>query len=745
MGHRISGNNVAILLCGAGLSVLALTSPANAQDAAATGQITALDANDIIVTAQRRAERLEEVPVAITAVTAQTLEQSGVSRFQDLGQIAIGAQVQRTGGHTQPAIRGVSTLTTGPGYENNVAVYVDGFYQSDTMAINGDLVNVADVQVLKGPQGTLYGRNATAGAILVNTLQPSDVLTGNAQVSYGRFNDVRIQGYLSGPINDTVAFSIAGYTRENDGYIKDIDSGKNVAPFRNDSIRTKLRIEPSEDFSLTLAYNYAYVSDSRGLVYNIYRNPSPALPAPPARATDRNTASLNFNPENGAKMHEATITTAVNTGIGTLTSYTGYAVRHSYTIYDFDGSRLPLVQVEVDPYDQRTFQQTLDFAVDSIEGFDLVVGGMYYHDVVRNVPAALNAQLQRVTGQDLETTGEAVALYVDGTVHVTDRLFLTLGGRYSSEKRIYDYVQRSGVNPATDQPILKEATFSKFTPRVVLRYEVADRTNVYASYSQGFRSGLFPVTSQPRAELVLPVQPEEIDAFEIGFKTASSMVRFDAAAYYYDYTNLQVGVTVPSPVIANAVINLVSNAKAARVYGVEGQLTVTPTDGLNIRAGAAYNHARYRDFSNATGNGWNAVTGLNISNQIQDWSDKEMARAPKWNANLGFDYSVDVAGGNLVLAANGSYMSSHVVQNPSLWGPAAGPELADQQRYRQDGYAVVNASINWTDPSDTYTIGVYGENLTNTKYLISHSGGAFGDWRNYGQPVSYGVRLGAKF
>ncbi|MFC4594525.1 TonB-dependent receptor plug domain-containing protein [Sphingobium tyrosinilyticum] len=141
------------------------------------------------MTAQRRAERLEEVPMAVVALGAESIEKSGVTSVRDIGQIAAGVQINQAGAATQPAVRGVSTTLNTFGYENNVALYVDGFYQPDFITINADLANIADVQVLKGPQGTLYGRNATGGAILINTLAPSDTFTGKVQASYGNFDD----------------------------------------------------------------------------------------------------------------------------------------------------------------------------------------------------------------------------------------------------------------------------------------------------------------------------------------------------------------------------------------------------------------------------------------------------------------------------------------------------------------------------------------------------------------------------
>ena len=301
------------------------------------------------------------------------------------------------------------------------------------------------------------------------------------------------------------------------------------------------------------------------------------------------------------------------------------------------------------------------------------------------------------------------------------------------------------VNPVVPPPAQNSETFSSATPRAVLRYEIAPRTSIYASYSKGFRSGVFNPTVVASPALVLPIKPEKLTAYEIGFKTASSTFRFDAAAYYYDFRDLQVGITVPSPVNPGSVVQLISNANKAESYGVEAQATYTPNDDLSVRAGAAYTHARYTDFKNATGNGLNVTTQRNISGQVQDWSGQQMARAPSFTANLGINYEMDMAGGRLALSGNASYTASFVVANPSLFGPLGPAGLANKQRYRQKAYAIANAQINWTDPSDHVTIGVYADNITNTRYNFILSGGLFGDFSQGNEPVSYGARLGFKF
>ena len=195
--------------------------------------------------------------------------------------------------------------------------------------------------------------------------------------------------------------------------------------------------------------------------------------------------------------------------------------------------------------------------------------------------------------------------------------------------------------------------------------------------------------------------------------------------------------------------SILFNAPKAEVYGVEASFSYTPIPDLQLRGGAAYVNAHYKSFLDATGvpisfgTGLNAATGLNTT-QRQDWSNQQMARAPEWTLNGGIEYSMDVAKGRLTASANGSFTTSYVVTNASLYGPLD-PARATKQRYRQAPYGLLNLSLTWKDADDHYTVGVFADNVTNTRYDLVYSGSALGDYKQYADPAVYGVRLGYKY
>jgi iron complex outermembrane recepter protein len=375
-----------------GGALIAFVAPclAYGQEPQASSDAAGIHDDEIIVTAQRREEAIEDVPMAMTVVTGESLRNAGVVSFQDLGAVTAGAQVNFAGAFTQPTVRGITTLTNGT-LENNVAVYVDGFYEPNPLVINTDLPNLASIEVLKGPQGTLYGRNATGGAILLNTLKPSKDWTGRAEISFGRFEDKRASGYVSGPIADAARFSLAGYYRHTDSYVKLISPrvvGETVGPatpVRQASFRAKLEIDLTEAITATLGYNFVHVDDARtnqfaALEFRPATIGGQPFPSPPISVSDVGQAANNRPTRGPTEAHQGTLKLALDTGIGTLTSYTGYQKSKAEFEYDTDGTYLDLSSSNF-VYSQKTFQQAIDFAIDAVEGFDLLIGGLYWSDL----------------------------------------------------------------------------------------------------------------------------------------------------------------------------------------------------------------------------------------------------------------------------------------------------------------------------------------------------------------------------
>ncbi|WP_337188095.1 TonB-dependent receptor [Phenylobacterium sp.] len=739
--------SVAATLAGFPTAVLgqAVSQPAN--DAAQPSEVS-----EVIVTAQRRAERLEDVPMVVTTVDAASAAQRGVRNLQDLTQITAGVQINNSGFQTAPAVRGVSSLNVGVFFENAIALYIDGFYQDDAVTINQDFANLESIQVLKGPQGTLYGRNATGGAILISTLRPSADFTGKIGAAYSSFNTRMLSGYLSGPLSDRFRFSLAGYGRKSDGYYDLLNAqGAEIghaAKTHSYSFRAKLEADVTDNLNVTLGYNFTELSDPTGLMFTIDQYRAPTLPPKVGRLYDRRTFATNRNSLQRNTVDEATLTLRWDVGIGQITSYTGAAKRDVKQNFDFDGSFADISYTEA-VYSQKNFQQGIDFNIDTIDRLNLIIGATYWDNDVDqpgNNAFTNNAPSSRATRRDFT---KSVAAFIDATYELTDKLSVNVGGRYAEEKREsrqQGFIFTNGVATPSSPFATSKLKFSNFSPRGSIRYEVAENTNVYASYSRGFRSGLPQIVVAIGQNIQLPLRPEKIRAFEVGFKTAQRGLQFDIAAYHYKYTDVQTSLQRPNPLNPNTVLSITANAKGAEIYGLDAQTTWQPIDGLTLQASAAYTHAQYEDYSNATGTGLNFGTQRNVGGQPQDWTGLDLARSPQITATFAADYKImDVFGGVLIPNVNVKYTSSYAPNNPSVFGPLGASGQTRVQRYRQPAFTLVNAGLTWRDADEKVSLGAFVNNVFNTDYRLAYTGSATGDYAFWGSPRVVGIRAGYDF
>lgn len=821
-------------LLGSALLVPFFGTPAFAQ----TADEATVDTNTIIVTAQRRSEALENVPMSVAVVNQETLSALGVNSVRDLQNVTSGFLLNNSGSVPAAAIRGVTTTNAGS-YENNVALFVDGLYQTTPAVLNMDLPNVQNIQVLKGPQGTLYGRNATGGAILIDTIDPGSELDGNIEATYGRFDDRRLRGYVAAPVATGVGFSLAGNLRRTDGYYKQASRttpGQFAGRFlglKQDAVRAKLKLEVADSFRATVGYNYLRSNDPRGVFFTPVENVANNYVVP-----GRDTRPRGLGEASGdvfllnLKQHEAYLKLELETGLGTLRSTTGYADTRNATTYDAGGTYVP------DSYSDsvvrdRTFQENVDFNVNAIDNVDLILGGNYYNIKTDYLPGRANvaylgpasfspftylnpattvvplSAYRKFQEIDYKRTKEAWAVFADLTFHVSDKLSITAGGRYSketqdvaAEKHVFctDPTVASQAaagcttatigarlagavgTPYTLASSAKTSSYNKFTPRASIRYEFAPRSNVYFSYSKGFRGGEWnavPPTDNP-ATGWFDAKQETIDAFELGVKTAGSRFRADLAGFYYNYKNLQISNTIFIPP-GIAVVTL-QNAPKAKIYGIEGNFDFSVTDDFKITGGATWLHARYGDGFVFTGTGVNpnAVgfntnsdplkTFVNVGNVYQNASGMQMARAPDFSGFIGFDYNIPNGDGGLRFSGNVKYTSSYVVTDISVWGgesaasynarkavdPNALPDNtailrgtayvndANKQRARQGAYALVNASVTWTDPTGHQYVRIWGNNLTNVQYK-THYRPSSSTYIPVGEPLTFGGTIGYKF
>ena len=730
-----------------------LTHPAYAQDtraaaapSAKAGPADNSDVQEIIVTAQKRSERLSKVPIAITAVTGDTLATARVISSGDLGQVVPGLVTNggaNTGNFWLPYIRGVGSNATGLGNNSSVATYLDGVYQPASTPNITDFSDIERIEVLKGPQGTLFGRNATGGAINIITREPSQNFRADGEVDYGRFNEFLGKAYVTGPIAPSLSFGLAYQYHGGGKYIEDLSTGGKFGGFNNHNLNAKLRFNPNERFEAIASFFFTdrKQSDSgQSLAYAPESTPVPALFGVPVNYEPRKFLA-NHIPIFNVRSYQGQLHMKYSLDHFDLVSITGYQNATDHTFLDFDTSPGPFFYFnEIDKI--KAFSQEFQLVSNDTGPLKYLFGLYYASDkesyapltfgIGIPYPATPQAVAASPGGQRIDTNDTAssfvYAAFGQATYAVGSQTNLTVGARYTTERRelfgnqalLIPNASATDFNPFVIISANAKKNFSKLTWRLSVDHSFNDNVMVYASYNRGFKSGVFNSTNLAQT----PVNPEVLDAFEVGGKMrlADGHVQLNLAGFYYDYKNLQVQITQGGEII-------LQNAASAKLYGLDADTTIRPMRNLTLRAGINLLHSEYVDYKNATV--FSLIGGAGVNTVIPDASGQQLVYAPKVTVNLGGDYLVPLQGGSsLLFTANYSYTSKFktILGEGNYFNPLS----------------TLNASITWNAPEDRYYVGVYGRNLTN-KEDIGRYLNAFGLERQLQRPRTFGAFLGFHF
>lgn len=683
----------------------------------------ALALDRVTVNAQRRSERLVDVPISVATVSGDELFRAGPESLENLTKVTPGAYIQRSSYGLSPTIRGIgSTLSTSSG-EQNVALYVDEIYYPTPTGNVFDLASVEGVEVLKGPQGTLFGRNATGGAILIRTLDPTFSPEGRFNLSYERFDQFRTSGYLNLPVNEKVAANLSLAYRRSEGYVRDLLTDDITNEAENFTARGKILLQPNDDLSVVLTVAHATFSDPTGTGFNALQ-PAPLVQALGGPiATDRRESSYATNQVLETELDEYSARVQLELEAGTLSSFTAYLKNDLVAVSDLTGSYLPF-DVSLNTFTD-TFTQEINFASRQDQPFSYIAG-IYYFKSEGGAPSVTQNGAPLFFNQYDDWSA---SVYADGTYTFGD-LALIAGLRYTYEEISAD----SGFGATAATGVLsrfQNDDDAQLTPRIGLRYAVDDDSNVYATYSKGFKSGRFDRSSPTGPGL----DAETVDAFEVGYKTAGDNYTFNAAAYYYDYSNTQVNATVTTP--GGAIVTQFFNAPESEIYGVEASGSMQLNDNFNIIGAIAYTHARYQDFPFAPGYVVDptdpaTLGGLLFSNISVDVSGNQMVRAPELTASGSFNYLTTIAGGKELEVSLSPYYSSEVF-------------FTFDNSLSQDAYVTLDGAATLA-LNENFKIAVFGRNLTDSDHQLSGSQNSL-SFENvtYAPPRTYGVSLSATF
>jgi iron complex outermembrane receptor protein len=712
---------------------------------------------EITVTARRREESLQDVPIALSAFSAERILNAGAPDITWLQQTTpnLTLQVARGSNSTLIAfIRGIGQQDPLWGFEPGVGLYVDDVYVARPQGAVLDIYDIERLEVLRGPQGTLYGRNTIGGAIKYVTKSLGNEAYLDTKLTLGTYaqHDFLASGVL--PLGDTLSIGGSAAIYRRDGYGENQFTGtQNHYAKSVDAFRMSAEWNPTDSLSFRLAGDY--VEDNSDAKHGHREAPGLGLAAGEVVLPDVFDTRGGIGDDNRVRNQGLSLTAAWElTDAITLKSITAYREGQTNTLIDFDTSPAPALDVP-GFYEDDQVTQEVQFLYEGerLRG----VAGLYYLDAhaagkFDTIVGLLNLTI--ATSGFVDTT--SYAAYADFSYDFTDKLSASLGGRYTSDEKeggVYRqnftglYSPLFGNNAAVPGLVrsdyTNDRTFDQFTPRASVSYEFTETFTTYASYSEGFKSGGFDM----RGDVVLTpdtvngYDPETVQSYEVGAKGTlfDDRLSYNFAAFYADYSDQQI--TRQQPTVTGSIASFVDNAGASTIQGVELEGTVQFTDRLSLNYGVGWTDAefdKYETFQVITNPAPPPAT-LTVPVDLSDTA--VFQNTPEWNGNLALNYAQPLQNGwgSLLATLSGSYRDSYYMfefPNP----------LIDQN----DAYTLVDASIAWTSANDKLRFQLLGRNLTDEEYKIGgyyFPGATFGNIVNsfYGPPRTVSLSASYRF
>lgn len=711
-------------------------------------QIGSLMIEEVVVTARRREESLQDVPISISAFDSGVLDRKGVTQLRDLEfsipNLSFTDQGNAFGGF---GMRGIYTLVRTIGVESGVAVYVDGVYQGRNSNSNMDTVDIERIEVLKGPQGTLFGRNTISGAVNITTKKAADEFEATVKASHGNLDRFSTNASISGPIiKDKLAARLSVSHYERDGYTKNLFTGQNLNSEDRQSARVNLRFTPNEQLEINASGDWFQDrADSARGGYLV--SGAGGFDAEFARTKDPRVTDLDGGERGNFENRDiwgASVTIDYTfTNDFSLSSITAYREGDFSLNTDFDGTRENIAS-GFTSNDSDQFTQELKLSspnnlkiADLPGDFDFVTGFFYlYQDTSSSLRSILSqgstdalagpffggavATGDVIFGPDARIETDAWAYYANANWHLTDSLTLTVGIRYSEEEKDLDFQQVGaaviGIPTIPSTSLKSDET--DVSPTFSIFYDVLQDVSIYGTISRGFKSAGFNADVVGNTDIAF--DPENVTNYEVGFKSLlfDRRLKFNGAFFFQDYEDLQVQQFIGAA-------QQVSNAAQAEIYGMELEASALLTDYLSIDLGFGYLDAEFKDFPNA--------------NRVGDnFEGNKLQSAPKTTANAALQYlrpvSVKGMDTELLVRAEWAYRGEQFFQ-------------ANNDPFtRQGGYSLFNARVGLSFMSGKYEIAIFGENLGDKIYasnrlpFLSRLEMGF-----FGPPRTYGVEVAAHF
>lgn len=752
-----SGRLGVYLTLGVSAFAIGMASPALAQEAEAQGDEAQRDSGsvfgEIVVTATKREENLQDVPISVTAFGAEQIEALGYTNAQQITALAPGVSTVQPYGESNYAlaIRGAANSDFTTNVESPVALYVDEVYISQSSGSGFSLFDTERVEILRGPQGTLFGRNATGGLAHYVSVKPGFDTEGYLEVGYGSFDTITVEGAANIPFSETLTSRVSISTTQGDGYVENrLRPNRNLNNSNDVAGRVQLYWEPSDSFDALLNVRFGQEDIRTGFFEYVSapvangtpqpNTPNPSLTGPGFAAgyvdLDGDVYAGEYDRDgfNDLETFGTTLTLRADLGGANLTSITDYQTVDRNFIEDSDASPVDFFSFFLTT-DAEQYSQEL--RVDGSSGSIKWVAGLYFLNVDINdsnggiAPGFIDDFGELLGAGPLATLGVANGVRAPYTQETTsysgfgqidwelsDVLELTLGARYIVDEKDFEYANQlvlfadgaaDGLAPATfvDNnvvPFSGDRTDNIWSARAQLTYRPNDDLLTYISYNRGVRGGGFNAPLLPTAELATPdfleYDPETLNAYEAGFKWTlpDGIGRFNASAYYYDYSNYQA-----FSIIGLDTFTLNADSKN---YGFEAELFLNPADGLDLLFGVGYIDATVDNVPGVTDS---IDTPIGTIDAVLPAGQSAVpVQTPKWNLNalIRYEAQVDPLAGALVFQADGQYRSEHFFSLTQL--PAS----------RENGYAIFNGSVSFEPDEGDWQLRLGVENIFDEEYLV---------------------------
>ncbi|WDS35034.1 TonB-dependent receptor [Pseudoxanthomonas sp.] len=675
---------------------------AAAQSVASTGKSEPRTLGQVTVTAERREENIQKTAVAISAVDGQQIRERGLVNIGDVLSQTPAVVMQNTSKGQSVFIRGVgSTGDAQEGGDPAVNMSLDGFYQQQAAVALANTLDVQRIEVLRGPQGTLYGRNSNAGSVNIITNDPVlGEFSGSTQLQLGNYNTVRTDAAINLPVNDQLAVRVAYATAKHDGYLS---NGANAED--SNSARVKFLYEPSDKLKIRLTADHSRETGT----------PQATVPLPLSSSDP--WAAVVVSGVQDTEMSRVYAQLDYDLGFATFSWLPGYAHTHQYQDSE-------LLIVGASAQDTSEYAKSNEFRLVSKDSPVKWVAGMYYFnatDTVNPDPTLkVNATHSSSSAGDLilsSSESTTYALYGQATFPVTERLRLVTGGRYTIDDKSKDFLIYQAEHSFTVGPDYS-ASWHSWTWKEGLEYDLAEHSMLYAQASNGLKAGGINNVDGSIYE------PEKITAFEAGIKNRffDNRLQINASTYYYDYKNFQANLAYPDATASGGFSQKIQNAATARIYGGELETSWMPTTSDRFDLSVAYLHARFGRFVYTDSSG------------VVDRTGEKMPNSPTLSGLFSYSHYWDLASGASINARldvrySGKYDSS-------IDDVAGGWDI-------QSGFTRSDFSLNYTAASGRWGLRGYVRNIENKAQLLfslvpnaAIAGAMVSDPRTYGVAVN---------